>query len=211
VNIENPKGNDGIWGTPDDGLRLKNNTPLINKGKDVNISHDFAFRNRPMQGGVDMGVFETIVINENEAIGLGFLRSSNEFIQEWPPIIQHGHTPEQLRIYKRSMGAVTIRIKVEKNRRTHDVKEGYGYFNFIDENGRHLPRVTIRFFRNGETPSHYLFTSQVAENGVFTKGKPILLVLEPELASSDNPDFYLVPAALNARPRIRVDYRQRFR
>jgi hypothetical protein len=210
VNVENPRGRDETWGSLDDGLRLRNNSPVINKGKNADVSYDFAFRNRPMQGGFDMGVFETIITNENELISLGFLRASNEFIQEWTPIIQHGHTPEELRIYRRSRGAVTIRLLVERNQHTQNTREGYGYFNFIDEYGNNLPSVRIRFFRNGETSSHFIFTSQVAQNGVFTGGKPILLVLEPELASSTNPDFYLVPASLNGRMNIHIPFNQNF-
>ena len=55
-------------------------------------------------------------------VSLGFLTSNNEFRQEWTPIVQHGHTAEELKIYKHSKGAVTIRVELEKNKHTKDVK-----------------------------------------------------------------------------------------
>jgi len=206
--VEKPRGEDGIWGTEDDKLRLKNNSPCVNTGKNLNVQEDITFRNRPMHNEFDIGAYETIIINENEEMGLGFLTSNNEFKQEWSPIIQHGLSVEELKKYKYSKGAVTIRIRAEKNKYTKDIGAGDAYIRFVDGTGKNLPELKIRFYRNGETGSHYLFTSQVARDGDYVAGKPILLVLEPELADQNNPDFYLLPASLDGSIKVRVPYKQ---
>jgi hypothetical protein len=120
---------------------------------------------------------------------LGVLTLNNAFLY-LHPTIQHVQTVEELKVYGNN--AVTVRLNLKKNEDVKDLIEFYGYLNFISRGGDTLPRVKIQFFRNDYTAAYYTFTSQVAENGVFTKGKPILLVSDPELAASVYSDFYIV-------------------
>jgi hypothetical protein len=59
-NEANLIGADHIWGTGDDGLQLRNTSPLINLGSAsvVNYSTDITGANRVQLGGVDLGAFE---------------------------------------------------------------------------------------------------------------------------------------------------------
>ncbi|MCJ0743347.1 LamG-like jellyroll fold domain-containing protein [Pedobacter montanisoli] len=59
VNADNPAGNDGIWGTADDGLRLQVQSPLINKGDNsmATVAIDMVGNQRQV-GTVDIGAYE---------------------------------------------------------------------------------------------------------------------------------------------------------
>lgn len=61
VNPGNPDGDDGLWGTADDGLRLQPCSPAINTGDNAAISGtsaDIAGNARVAQGNTDRGAYE---------------------------------------------------------------------------------------------------------------------------------------------------------
>ena len=60
ININNPAGADGIYGTSDDGLQLCTCSPAINSGANTGISNaiDIAGNSRIFNGITDMGAYE---------------------------------------------------------------------------------------------------------------------------------------------------------
>lgn len=63
VNQNAPSGVDGIWGTQDDGLRLRNNSPAMDEGSSRACLGFIDFDIRHMQrivGAVDVGAYENI-------------------------------------------------------------------------------------------------------------------------------------------------------
>jgi hypothetical protein len=61
LNLTNPRGNDGLMGTHDDGLNLKMLSPAINVGVGE-ISYDFLHRNAG--GTIDIGAYEFMSPND---------------------------------------------------------------------------------------------------------------------------------------------------
>ena len=62
TNVGNPAGNDGIFGTADDGLRPDICSPLLNAGQnliDILPANDFAGDSRTQMGFVDIGAYES--------------------------------------------------------------------------------------------------------------------------------------------------------
>lgn len=63
VDTINIAGGDGIYGTPDDGLRLKSNSPCVNSGFSGSWipSTDIVGTLRPVGAGIDIGAYEKII------------------------------------------------------------------------------------------------------------------------------------------------------
>ncbi len=198
-------GTDGLWGTQDDGLRIFSSSPCVDAADpNTSLEEDLIFTLRPLRNGYDMGAYEVPLPSSRGNVQLGFLTANNEFVTEDGSVIQHGLNHEELRKLTHSRGATTIQVHIEKNKHTRDINSAYGDVRFYDEQGNCPGSVRVWFYRNGETGSHYLFTSQKASGGNYTQGRPILLVLEPELATGADPDYYAIPATTYGRRSVTI-------
>jgi hypothetical protein len=198
VNVENPRGEDGMWRTLDDGLSLKRGSPCIDSGKDdVDISDDFIDMKRPLNSGFDMGAYEIPVLQAgDDVIDYGVLTQDNEFIHRAD--IGYVLTGVNRRdLYRKiwSKSALTLRVFVKKHKYT-DVNEKAVKVVFRDVNGGNVGEERwITFYRNRnlETSSHYAFTSQIVENGII-KG-PVIFLVAGDVRESPGDPFIVLKVA----------------
>lgn len=95
VDIKNPAGPDGIWGTFDDGLHLQSSSPAINTGDNraINAEFDFCGEARVNRGIVDMGAYEAdisdipvnVTVENGEGTGAYLFDSSVEIHADIAP------------------------------------------------------------------------------------------------------------------------------
>lgn len=81
VSIENPIGNDGCWRTDDDGLKLNENSPLINMGLVTDLLKNDIL-NSSYQGKPDIGAYEyqskaQVKIKENSYFTIQYTLDNN--------------------------------------------------------------------------------------------------------------------------------------
>jgi len=97
VDTDNPPGPDGLWMTADDGLALSANSPAVDAGSDINISHATDIIGHPHVNMVDMGAYEqsclaelnlTNILNGNTDYTSGSYISSDQVIGNIDPNIR---------------------------------------------------------------------------------------------------------------------------
>jgi hypothetical protein len=190
VNAGSPKGNDGVWGTVDDGLRLERGSPCIDAGKETGIFVDISETTRPLSNSFDMGAYEIAILQAGEdIIDYGILTSDNEFVhREDIGDIAVGLTRRDLYKKDYTKSALTFRVFVEKNKYT-DINSKTAKVIFRDENGKDVGNgIFVEFYRNKklETSSHYAFTSRIVENGKI-KGDVIFFVIGDVFVKPEDP------------------------
>jgi hypothetical protein len=197
VDVDNPKGGDGEWRTLDDGLRLKKDSPCIDKGTDnVDLAFDFIEMERPLGDGFEMGAYEIPVLLEGDIIDYGILTVNNEFIfrEDIGDVIAGlGRRDLYRKVYTKS--ALTLRVFAEKNKYT-DVNSKTAKVVFRDVNGNNVSNeIYVDFYRNRalETSSYYAFTSRKVEDGQ-VKGKVLFLVAGDVEVKPQDP-FYVLKVA----------------
>jgi len=143
----------------------------------------------------------------------GRLNLGKQYFRNWPSVLHgNGLSVENLKEERYIDSTVTLLIEIEKNTRTQGIEDFYLYLIIVDSNGDNSSQTYVRVFRNDEivniNSSNLIFTSRVAENGVFTKGKPMFFVpaWELEFPIEINTYFYLValPHWRNFGMRIRI-------
>ena len=188
VDIENPKGEDGYFGTDDDGLMLKRNSPCIDAGKDVEIKDDLAETPRPLGTEVDIGAYEISIPPDMPQVGFGILNLDGVFItgEGIGDFAVQASSKRDLYKLLFSRSALTLRFYHPRNRDSHGIDSGYTHV-FFEKNNSVVggQKLQIKFYRHGvdANNSNYIYTTRKfdARNRRFI-GKPIFLVAETDTA-----------------------------
>jgi hypothetical protein len=180
VDVNNPKGNDGMWGSFDDGLMLRLGSPCIDIGTDTDITEDILYNERPIGKGVELGAYEFIVslIDKNSNIGR---YSNGEFVPNNGINLLVGTLTEyDMRVLSFSSVSRVGHVKIPRNKHTRNKSRVTAYVRPIDANGNFISgagevAVTLIKYKeaNGEM---YFMTRTREENGktfLFTEDKSL--------------------------------------
>ena len=117
------------------------------------------------------------------------LTAYNEFLNDYITIIYSAdceipnHDISQYRFYSKS--ALTFKVELLKGSITRNAELNHiELWHEVPGSSNNLPRTRMNLYRNGETDSSYIWTSQTAENGAFIKGRPLLLFEEGAIGES---------------------------
>jgi hypothetical protein len=207
VDVDKPKGEDGIWGSYDDGLILQQKSPCIDAGKDdINVDLDITNIERPLNNGFDMGAYEIpVLLNGETMLDFGILNFNNEFI------IGAGigdfalDVSSKRDLYKRLHGrsALTIRIYARKDKHVNGINSAEVQVLF-QKDGKNISNTEkIRFYRNGQNNSYYIFTSRKfdTKNSRF-EGKPVFLIADTskqKINMLKDTNYYILPVLIDEK------------
>ncbi len=142
----NPAGADGIWMTADDGLSIKTTSPAINTGINtpVTLPRDLAEATRIQNSIVDMGAYETLVIDTTLPINLISFTAQpqeNQVLLTWQTSSESNSVGFEIERSENAREFTTIGfVKSEANNGNSNEKLGY---QFLDE----TPMKDNNFYR----------------------------------------------------------------
>ena len=206
VNLINPKGTDGYYGTQDDGLMLTRSSPCIDNGNNSAAPiTDIQYNARPFRESVDIGAYEFKDYSQG-CVAYGRL-VYGEFnpISELP-IIEKIYHWKFLKIYGYSKLGRVMRVAVDKNKYTSDDLDMYLYIRPADSLGNPIPEfeeVKITLKRVGEYGNKYYYQSCADD-----WGKNILFTSERIYHNYDNPWVYVIYMSEFTNLRYKVPKKQ---
>jgi hypothetical protein len=202
VNANNPKGSDGMWGTLDDGLIIKENKRVVYQDVEMDMLQRYRNRNTPT-----IGAYEFLPRQANTAV---FGRMNDGAFFEAGDITYLYKIVHQKEVYwySRSRLARVIRMYVENNKHTRGKQQIEITFNSLDENGRVINRgIKMQIHRvNEENPNGLLVFQTLSSD--YSKGKQVLFVGTPEWHGWQNDWAYIIQVNDPFSYRIDVDNRQ---
>jgi hypothetical protein len=203
VNEGNPTGENGRYGTNDDGLMITESSPCRDNGDEIAaLEYDFVLKSREIGGKTDIGAYEFVIqpvlsssspfghIRDGEFVPLVYFNIIDEFIH-WKYIL----------IYSRSNYARVLRAAVPKDTYTEKKNQIYVMVRAADEFGNGIPdlaEVRIDLLKVGESNGYLYFQSTTD-----TWGKYILFVKDDYYHNDDNPWAYVIAM----RDYSKIEYR----
>lgn len=193
VNASKPEGNDGIYGTIDDGLMLAATSPclniaLVSKSPLTDILGIF----RPTGTGAEIGAYEYVDPIRHNKISFGRL-SEGVFHEcnDFDRILQMVHHKEIYQ-YSKSRYHRVVRGYVEKNDYTNRKNTITAYITPIDSIGNSLAKeIEIKLIKTGEENGMLVFQSMSPGY----EGKKIIFTGDPLWHGYANPWAYVVYAS----------------
>lgn len=201
INADKPEGDDGKYGTNDDGLRLASTSPCLNialasKAPPVDILGIV----RPSGIGVEMGAYEFLDVNKCNKIFLGRIKNG-EFYENnnMTRIMQMVH-PVEIYHYSKSNYHRVLRAYLEKSSYT-DKPFFDIYIQPTDVNGNAIAtEIDVKLFNIGEENGLLVFQSMTPNY----QGKMIIFTGDPNWHGYENPWAYIIYVTSNPQINYRV-------
>jgi len=185
LNANSPKGNDGIYGTNDDGLQLSGNSPCRNAGTESNIEYDIRLIPRPQGLVVDLGAYEYYNY-EDDGVYLGIIDRNNDFVKkEGFEVLPFIVDSEDIFLFANSKISRIMRVKVPRNDHIKKRDKGYVLARWRNEDGSYLEHS-----HEVKIDMHRVFDD--GKNLYFHSNKDILFVLDRRFQNFGNPHAYII-------------------
>ena len=164
VNPGKPEGDDGVYGTNDDGLRLAATSPCLNialasKSPPTDITGII----RPSGSGVEIGAYEYVDVNKSNKMYFGRLRQGVFYeCDDMDRIMRMVHHKEIYQ-YSKSKYHRVIRAYIEKNKYVNRKQIITGYITPIDSVGNSLANeIEIKLKKIGEENGLIIYQSMTS-------------------------------------------------
>ena len=174
----NPKGKDSVFGTIDDGLRLKSTSPVIGKSSADFPEYDILEMKR-VGNRTDLGAYVYIATQEaSDFLGIkynngnNFLKDANIYVYKPFQDIWH------MKLAIKSRNARYLRVFIPDNRATNRKQSLVLYMSVLDKNGiaiSGVSRRTISLTREGNINGQFVFYS----------AKPIVFINDIAYVNND--------------------------
>ncbi|MDR0305336.1 MAG: hypothetical protein LBI42_00710, partial [Chitinispirillales bacterium] len=202
VNTNSPEGNDGLYGTNDDGLQLSGNSPCISAGAESNIEFDIRLMPRPQGDVIDLGAYEYYDF-ANNSVFFGIINNKGDFVEKYgfPDVLPCIFDVKDIPYFAKSKIGRIMRVKVPKNKYTRNRTNGYLYARWKEEDGRYLEQssnVRMNMVKVGEDHNTLYFQSV----------KRVLFVLDERFQNYDNPYTYIIAVSGRGTLELTVPHNQ---
>ena len=193
--VEKPRGEDGFWGSDDDGLFLKQGSPCIDKGKDIGVLEDIIETLRPTNDIFEVGAYEYYSPPKIEQPSdiLGYIGADGKFYYSTtaPRIFAGIQFIEQLEFAAKTNHAKYIRIKIPKKRQTKVNSIHFEVIGLDDVNNPldKAKKFSIWANRTGSEGDYYVFISN----------KPVVLIDNHRLQGEHNFCYAIFMKSKNIR------------
>jgi len=172
VRNSQPSGDDNLFGTYDDGLRLENNSPCKDVGDEtVSPELDIIGISRTIGGMPDIGAYEIAPVMSGGSDILGRLDGSGEFTPiSGTPILKDLSDPWDIRIAAGSNASRVVRLEITKNKYLDDKDSFYANVVGLDASGNSLPgakHIRVTFYKVGSNKDNYIYQSKTASKGKY--------------------------------------------
>lgn len=200
TNPTKPAGDDGRWGTFDDGLQLIKGSPCRDKSEYGNTpDEDFFTTPRDHNYYDDLGAYEYRVMFEFGQIVFGRLYSGNFIPVNDLTVITKIVHPINIYQYSKSKYQRVIRAYVERNKYTKNKTQIYGFLRVLDKNGVPLGKeIRVDLIKVADDREKIVFQSLAAD---YSWGKKILFVGEKYWHGVENPWVYCLWSTLD-KPKL---------
>jgi hypothetical protein len=195
VDVSKPKGNDGVWGSFDDGLMLQSGSKCVDAGKDANVDKDMLNNNRPIGKSSDIGAYEFIESDQRGKI-IGYMSNNDMFI----PTDNHDRmcdimTDQQVYLYSFSNVSRIAKVEVPKNEYTAKKNEVFVSITPTDGNGKSISginSISVIMYRYKDEANVLYYKTKVKNPDGSIKGKSIVFTCHKEQHGYKNNWAYLI-------------------
>lgn len=205
VNANKPEGDDGIYGTQDDGIKVQGNSLCIDGGKDSAAPNiDIACVPRPTYSHADIGAYEYFAIQGKFIYGkytpAGFI--------EMPamPLITNATDTFDINMAIQGKMSAVLQVEVPSNRYTDGRLQGHAFVYTADVNGNQISnKVQMQFYRVSGTQ---YFRTKVYDAENNPTGKVVVLVTDTLLPEGTYNRVYVLHGHTGCHLAIEVPHNQ---
>ena len=206
VDIDNPEGDNGMYGDFDDGLLITDGSPCRDAATDVNAPEiDILIKIRPVGVGTDMGAYEYVDMNKCNTLIFGKFRNGVFYEDNDLDRIGRMLHPVEIFQFSRSSYARVMRAYVENNKYTRSKSEIKIYIKPINaDNSDAESEIEMRLYKTGEENGLLVFQSLTPDY----RGKKIIFTAEHGWHGCNNNWAYILYMSDNPEIHFRVPHSQ---
>jgi hypothetical protein len=203
----NPAGDDGKYGSDDDGLQLSSTSPCLDKGTTGNApEEDIMSTERPTGDGIEMGAYEYVNVTESNDLPFGWLKEGSfEGTNILHTVMSIIHPVDILHFSKSKYHRV-LRIHVEKNSYTRKTQIMTIYLTPVNASGSNVAsEVPVKLKQIGEDKNGLIFQSMTSD---YSWGKKFIFIRDSYWHAFVNPWAYVIYMPDNGKLNYRVPHDQ---
>jgi hypothetical protein len=204
----NPAGDNGKYGSDDDGLQLSSTSPCLDKGTTINApEEDIMSTEKPTGDGIEMGAYEYVNVAESNKLPFGRL-VNGEFIgtNDLDRIMQIIH-PFEILHYSKSKCHRVLRLHVTNKKETRNASEMTAYITPVNADGSTAAsEIAVRLKKIGKDDNgQLLFQSMTSD---YSWGKKILFTADKYWHGCKNSLAYVIYLPVDGKLNFRIPHDQ---